>query len=109
MWGKSQFNPPSPFLEEIPEELIEWKRTAGSRALVPPVWARTALAAVPGGSSYGNSYGGGYSGGSRSSYGSGGYSGGYSSGGYGSGGSRGSYDPYESPPHAVLGAVHRGY
>ena len=29
MWGKSQFNPPSPFLEEIPEELIEWKRTAG--------------------------------------------------------------------------------
>ncbi len=27
MWGQSQFNPPSPFLEEIPEELIEWKRT----------------------------------------------------------------------------------
>lgn len=26
MWGQSQFNPPSPFLEEIPEELIEWKR-----------------------------------------------------------------------------------
>ena len=26
MWGQSQFNPPSPFIEEIPEELIEWKR-----------------------------------------------------------------------------------
>lgn len=26
MWGQSQFNPPSPFLEEIPEDLIEWKR-----------------------------------------------------------------------------------
>ena len=29
MWGKSQFNPPSPFLEEIPEELIEWRRLGG--------------------------------------------------------------------------------
>lgn len=30
MWGQSQFNPPSPFLEEIPEELIDWKRTGSS-------------------------------------------------------------------------------
>ena len=89
MWGKSQFNPPSPFLEEIPEELIEWKRTAGFSG-----FGASGMGAYgTRGSSYGNSYGGGYSGGSRSSYGSGSYSGGYSSGG-----SRGSYDPYESRP-----------
>lgn len=29
MWGKSQFNPPSVFLEEIPQELIEWRRLGG--------------------------------------------------------------------------------
>ena len=89
MWGKSQFNPPSPFLEEIPEELIEWKRTAGFSGF----GASGMVAYGARGSSYGNSYGGGYSGGSRSGYGSGSYSGGYSSGG-----SRGSYDPYESRP-----------
>ena len=89
MWGKSQFNPPSPFLEEIPEELIEWKRTAGFSG-----FGASGMGAYGArGSSYGNSYGGGYSGGSRSGYGSGSYSGGYSSGG-----SRGSYDPYESRP-----------
>ena len=105
MWGKSQFNPPSPFLEEIPEELIEWKRTAGFSGFgASGMGAYGARGGGSyGGSSYGNSYGGGYSGGSRSGYGSGGYSGGYSSGGYGSsgyssGGSRGSYDPYESRP-----------
>lgn len=96
MWGKSQFNPPSPFLEEIPEELIEWKRTAGFSG-----FGASGMGAYgTRGSSYGNSYGGGYSGGSRSSYGSGGYSGGSRSGsysgGYSSGGSRGSYNPYES-------------
>lgn len=84
MWGKSQFNPPSPFLEEIPEELIEWKRTAGFSG-----FGASGMGAygARGGSSYGGgSYGrshGGYSGGSRS--------------GYSSGSSRGSYsDPYES-------------
>ena len=96
MWGKSQFNPPSPFLEEIPEELIEWKRTAGFSG-----FGASGMGAYgTRGSSYGNSYGGGYSGGSRSGYGSGGYSGGSRSGsysgGYSSGGSRGSYNPYES-------------
>ena len=102
MWGKSQFNPPSPFLEEIPEELIEWKRTAGFSGFgASGMGAYGARGGGSYGSSYGNSYGGGYSGGSRSGYGSGSYSGGYSSGGYGSsgyssGGSRGSYDPYES-------------
>ena len=91
MWGKSQFNPPSPFLEEIPEELIEWKRTAGFSGFgASGMGAYGARGGGSyGGSSYGNSYGGGYSGGSRS----GSYSGGYSSGG-----SRGSYDPYESRP-----------
>ena len=96
MWGKSQFNPPSPFLEEIPEELIERKRTAGFSG-----FGASGMGAYgTRGSSYGNSYGGGYSGGSRSGYGSGGYSGGSRSGsysgGYSSGGSRGSYNPYES-------------
>ncbi|OIJ35035.1 ATP-dependent DNA helicase PcrA [Rothia kristinae] len=32
MWGQPQFNPPSPFLEEIPEELVEWKRLGSMRA-----------------------------------------------------------------------------
>ena len=90
MWGKSQFNPPSPFLEEIPEELIEWKRTAGFSG-----FGASGMGAYGARGSYGSSRGGGYSGG----YGSGGYgSGGYSSGGYSSGSSRGSYDPYESRP-----------
>lgn len=87
MWGKSQFNPPSPFLEEIPEELIEWKRTAGFSGFGAS--GMGAYGARGGGSYGGSSYG--------SSYG-GGYSGGYGSGGYSSGGSRGSYDPYESRP-----------
>lgn len=75
MWGKSQFNPPSPFLEEIPEELIEWKRTAGFSG-----FGASGMGAY--GARGGGSYGG-YSGGSRS--------------GYSSGSSRGSFsDPYES-------------
>lgn len=32
MWGQAQFNPVSPFIEEIPEELIEWKRLPSSTA-----------------------------------------------------------------------------
>ena len=101
MWGKSQFNPPSPFLEEIPEELIEWKRTAGFSGFgASGMGAYGARGGSSyGGSSYGGGYGSGYSGGSRSGYssgyGSGGYSGGYGSGSYSS---RGSYDPYESRP-----------
>ena len=84
MWGKSQFNPPSPFLEEIPEELIEWKRTAGFSGFGASgmgVYGARGGSSY-GGGSYGRSYGG-YSGGSRSVY--------------SSGSSRGSYsDPYES-------------
>lgn len=31
MWGQSQYNPASQFLEEIPAELVEWKREGTSR------------------------------------------------------------------------------
>lgn len=31
MWGQSQYNPASQFLEEIPSELIDWKREGMSR------------------------------------------------------------------------------
>ncbi|WP_416405140.1 DNA helicase PcrA [Arthrobacter sp. LFS091] len=31
MWGQSQYNPASQFLEEIPSELVEWKREGMSR------------------------------------------------------------------------------
>ena len=66
MWGKSQFNPPSPFLEEIPEELIEWRRLGGFAG-----FGASGMGAYANGAS---GYGG---------YGQGGYRGasGYSSGG----------------------------
>ncbi len=31
MWGQSQYNPASQFIEEIPAELIEWKREGSNR------------------------------------------------------------------------------
>ena len=31
MWGQSQYNPASQFIEEIPAELVEWKREGASR------------------------------------------------------------------------------
>lgn len=31
MWGQSQYNPASQFIEEIPEELLEWRREGTSR------------------------------------------------------------------------------
>ncbi|WP_421084415.1 DNA helicase PcrA [Rothia nasimurium] len=80
MWGQSQFNPPSPFLEEIPEELIEWKRTGSSA--------------------------GGYGGYGAGSYGSGGYgrgrggSGSYSSYGSGSYGSSTYSSRFDEPASA---------
>ncbi|MEZ2389429.1 DNA helicase PcrA [bacterium RCC_150] len=33
MWGQSQYNPASQFLEEIPKDLVEWKREGTSRQL----------------------------------------------------------------------------
>ena len=39
MWGQHQYNPPSQFLEEIPEELVEWEREgAGLRASTAGAW-----------------------------------------------------------------------
>ncbi|KLU11022.1 DNA helicase PcrA [Kocuria sp. SM24M-10] len=35
MWGQSQYNPASPFLDEIPAELLEWKREGSS---APASW-----------------------------------------------------------------------
>ena len=32
MWGQSQFNPASPFLDEIPSHLIDWKREGSAAA-----------------------------------------------------------------------------
>lgn len=34
MWGQSSYNPPSRFLQEIPEELIDWKSTGSATAPV---------------------------------------------------------------------------
>ena len=31
MWGQSQYNPASQFIEEIPAELVEWKREGSTR------------------------------------------------------------------------------
>ena len=42
MWGQSQFNPPSPFLEEIPSDLLDWKRegsASGSMGWGSPIHA----------------------------------------------------------------------
>ncbi|MGW5476112.1 DNA helicase PcrA [Streptomyces sp. NPDC004008] len=33
-WGQPSYNPPSRFLEEIPDQHVEWKRTGGSSAPV---------------------------------------------------------------------------
>ena len=43
-WGAPSYNPPSRFLEEVPEELVDWQRV-GSSVSVPPAGA--ALAARP--------------------------------------------------------------
>lgn len=47
-WGQPSYNPPSRFLEEIPETLIEWKRTGGSSA--PSASASAAAGAAAGSS-----------------------------------------------------------
>ncbi len=43
-WGAPQYNPPSRFLDEIPEELIDWRRTetSGVRGSTAPAIARLA-------------------------------------------------------------------
>lgn len=82
-WGTPQTNPPSRFLGEIPEDLIDWIREEPSHG-----WGGgSAFGRSSGfGSSYGSGFGSGASyGGGRGRSGSGGYgSGSYSSGGAGS-------------------------
>ncbi|HET7305504.1 MAG TPA: DNA helicase PcrA [Segeticoccus sp.] len=53
-WGAPQYNPPSRFLDEIPDELIDWQRTesTGTRPSSTPAVAR--LAGRPGVKSPGN-------------------------------------------------------
>ncbi|MDB1087380.1 DNA helicase PcrA [Streptomyces sp. ACA25] len=35
-WGQPQYNPPSRFLEEVPEQHLEWRRTAGTATAGAP-------------------------------------------------------------------------
>ncbi|MEO8221107.1 MAG: DNA helicase PcrA [Specibacter sp.] len=35
LWGQSQYNPPSQFIDEVPAELIEWKREGTARVAAP--------------------------------------------------------------------------
>ncbi|MEP6761058.1 MAG: DNA helicase PcrA [Sporichthyaceae bacterium] len=50
-WGAPQFNPPSRFLDEVPGELVDWRRVESSVSSTP---AMSALAARPGVRSPGN-------------------------------------------------------
>ncbi|WP_426302321.1 DNA helicase PcrA [Arthrobacter sp. R-11] len=50
LWGQSQYNPASQFIEEIPSELVEWKREGTSRQVGG--WGGSSL----GGNRYGGSY-----------------------------------------------------
>jgi len=45
-WGAPNYNPPSRFLDEIPEEVIEW-RNEGRAALSPSFVTRTRVATTP--------------------------------------------------------------
>jgi DNA helicase II / ATP-dependent DNA helicase PcrA len=51
-WGSPQWNPPSRFLQEIPEELVDWQREESQTLTRPP--AMQAVAARPGVRSPGN-------------------------------------------------------
>jgi DNA helicase-2/ATP-dependent DNA helicase PcrA len=39
-WGSPQWNPPSRFLEEVPEELVDWQREDTGQSAPPPSIAR---------------------------------------------------------------------
>jgi DNA helicase-2/ATP-dependent DNA helicase PcrA len=45
-WGAPQYNPPSQFLDEIPAELVDWRRTGAEAAASSTSW-RSAAAAAP--------------------------------------------------------------
>ncbi|CAG6391581.1 DNA helicase PcrA [Streptomyces cocklensis] len=58
-WGQPAYNPPSRFLEEIPETLIEWKRTGSAAGAGAPVSkAAASLSSTLGGGRRGGASGG---------------------------------------------------
>ncbi|WP_327254542.1 DNA helicase PcrA [Streptomyces sp. NBC_01244] len=60
-WGTPSYNPPSRFLEEIPAEYLQWKRTGAAQKPAGPMRSS--------GSGYGSSGSGGAGGGSKASFG----------------------------------------
>lgn len=62
MWGQPQYNPPSRFLSEIPEDLIEWENTGS--------FSSGMGGGLSSGGYGGGSYGGGYSGSRSGGFGS---------------------------------------
>jgi len=54
-WGQTSYNPPSRFLEEVPGELVDWRRAESSVSAPPPSLSRAAdrLAGTPRGRSAG--------------------------------------------------------
>jgi len=41
-WGQTSYNPPSRFLDEIPEALVDWRRSESSVSAAPPALTRAA-------------------------------------------------------------------
>ena len=41
-WGQTSYNPPSRFLDEVPDGLVEWQRSESSVSAPPPALTRTA-------------------------------------------------------------------
>jgi DNA helicase-2/ATP-dependent DNA helicase PcrA len=41
-WGQTSYNPPSRFLDEVPDELVDWQRGESSVSAPPPALSRTA-------------------------------------------------------------------
>ncbi|NYI07892.1 DNA helicase PcrA [Allostreptomyces psammosilenae] len=63
VWGQPSYNPPSRFLEEIPAELVDWKRT-GAAAAPPPITVGASSGGFGGSGFGGGGFGSGGSGGS---------------------------------------------
>ena len=60
LWGQSQYNPASQFLEEIPEQLLEWKREGAVRSAPGAFGSRDfATSRYDSGSYWGSGSGGG--------------------------------------------------
>ena len=47
-WGAPQYNPPSPFLDEIPAELVSWRRTGDEAAQAQTSWSSRAATRTAG-------------------------------------------------------------